>query len=170
VTVLVDDARWEWRGLQWAHLVSDQSYDELHDFARSLGKRRLGFQGDHYDIDSVDRARALDFGARHVDSRELVRRLREAGLRNRHGKPTWERLGSWPSGTAPSDLPEPLLRRAHSLEIDTTTADTALFADPVQRVLLCDLPARMSIPAEASEVATGRRSDGSWSIELFHPT
>ncbi len=69
--------------MRWAHLVSDRSYDELHEFARGIGKRRLGFQGDHYDIDEIDRARALDLGAELVDSRELVRRLRRAGLPNR---------------------------------------------------------------------------------------
>ena len=47
MTVLVDAAVWEWRGARWAHLVSDESYDELHEFAQLLGKRRLGFQGDH---------------------------------------------------------------------------------------------------------------------------
>ena len=87
MTILVDDARWAWRGARWAHLVSDESHDELHEFALGIGKRRLGFQGDHYDVDEVDQARAVDHGAQLVDSRTLVRRLRAAGLRVRDGKP-----------------------------------------------------------------------------------
>ena len=31
--MLVDPAVWPWRGQRWSHLVSDESYDELHDFA-----------------------------------------------------------------------------------------------------------------------------------------
>ena len=100
MTVLVDTPRWHWRGQTWAHLVSDASYDELHEFARRLGKRRLGFQGDHYDVDEVDHGRAVALGAQAVGSRELVRRLRDAGLRDRNNKPRWERLGQWPTGTA----------------------------------------------------------------------
>ena len=167
--MLVDEARWEWREARWAHLVSDDSYDELHDFARRLGKRRLGFQGDHYDIDEVDHGRALDLGADLVDSRELVRRLRHAGLRNRHDKPTWQRLGEWPSGievAAPSDL----TAHADRLEIDTTAAHVGLYVDTRHRVLLCDHQATMIVPAPATPFATGRRADGSWSLELFHPT
>ena len=50
MTVLVDAAVWKWQGARWAHLVSDESFDELHEFAQRIGKRRLGFQGDHYDV------------------------------------------------------------------------------------------------------------------------
>jgi len=81
VTILVDDAIWAWRGRQWAHLVSDESYDELHEFAIRLGLRREWFQGDHYDVPAAARAEAVAAGAVAVDGRELVRRLRAAGLR-----------------------------------------------------------------------------------------
>jgi hypothetical protein len=169
VAVLVDDARWEWRGLRWAHLVSDRSYEELHDFARRLGKRRLGFQGDHYDIDEVDRGRAIDLGAELVDSRDLVRRLRRAGLRDRAGKPTWQRVGEWPSGVVVADALGELRAQAHRLEIDTTLAHVGLFVDRRHRVLLCDLPSAVPVPGPAEPHATGPRADGSWSVELFHP-
>ncbi len=88
--ILVDTPRWIWRGQVWGHLVSDRSIEELHDFARQLGKRRIGFQGDHYDLSSEEHERALDAGAVSVDSRELVRRLRKAGLRDRSKKPSWK--------------------------------------------------------------------------------
>lgn len=81
MTILVDPAIWPWRGRRWAHLVSDQSYDELHVFAERLGVPRRTFQGDHYDVPADLRERALAIGATAVDSRELVRRLRGAGLR-----------------------------------------------------------------------------------------
>lgn len=149
--------------------MSDHSYDELHDFARRLGKRRLGFQGDHYDVDATDRVRAIDHGAELVDSRELVRRLRRAGLRDRAAKPTWRRLGDWPPGVAPTDVPDDLRARVDRFEIDTTVAHVGFFADARRRVLLCDLPASVAVPSLAIPFATGPRADGSWSLELFHP-
>ena len=81
VTILIDEARWWWRGKKWCHLVSDASYDELHDFADRAGIPRRGFQGDHYDSPEEYRAELIDAGAVQVESRELVRRLRAAGLR-----------------------------------------------------------------------------------------
>lgn len=81
VTILIDEARWWWRGKKWCHLVSDTSYDELHHFADRTGIPRSGFQGDHYDIPEECRAELIEAGAEQVESRELVRRLREAGLR-----------------------------------------------------------------------------------------
>jgi hypothetical protein len=85
VTVLVDQAVWPWRGRRWAHLVSDESYDELHAFAARLGIPRRAFQGDHYDVPSDYRELAIELGAEPVDARVLVRRLRAAGLRrSRH--------------------------------------------------------------------------------------
>jgi hypothetical protein len=79
--ILVDEARWPWRGRYWAHLVSDVSYDELHEFAARLGLPRRAFQGDHYDVPTEYRLTAIQLGALPVASRELVVRLRAAGLR-----------------------------------------------------------------------------------------
>ncbi len=79
--ILVDEARWPWRDRHWAHLVSDESYEELHRFAERLGIPRRVFQGDHYDIPTELRTRAIRLGAAPVGSRELVVRLRGAGLR-----------------------------------------------------------------------------------------
>lgn len=62
-------------------MVSDHSHDELHLFASLLGVPRRGFHRDHYDLPSPVRDTALSLGASPVTSRELVRRLREAGLR-----------------------------------------------------------------------------------------
>ena len=81
VTVLIDEARWWWRGRKWCHLVSDESLDELWAFADAAGLPRRGFQGDHYDVPEEYRPELIAAGAVEVESRELVRRLRTAGLR-----------------------------------------------------------------------------------------
>ena len=81
VSILIDEARWWHRGEKWCHLVSDVSYDELHEFADVVGIPRSGFHGDHYDIPASYRAQMISAGATAVESRELLRRLRSAGLR-----------------------------------------------------------------------------------------
>ena len=77
----MDPAVWPWRGELWSHLVSDESYDELHAFAARLEVPRRAFQGDHYDIPARLRPTAVALGAQEVPARELLRRLKGAGLR-----------------------------------------------------------------------------------------
>lgn len=81
--ILVDQAIWPHRGKRWAHLISDESFEELHLFAKGLGLSRSRFQGDHYDIDAELRDSAIGLGAKPVDFREVVIALRSAGLRRR---------------------------------------------------------------------------------------
>lgn len=81
MAVLIDDPLWWWRGRRWCHMVSDESLAELHDFATARGIPRRGFQGDHYDVPEEYRQDMVDAGAIEVGSRELLRRLRAAGLR-----------------------------------------------------------------------------------------
>lgn len=188
MTILVDEARWPWRGRRWAHLVSDVALDELHEFARRLGKRRLGFQGDHYDVDEIDRRRALELGAVAVTGRELLARLREAGLRRAAPKPRWRRLAHSPPGRA-ATLLEPALdvdreagarvgRGVLALGPLVEAGDAAVFVDDTRLVLLVDLaagrPAGDLHPLVApvldpgDELVIGEaRADGSRSIELF---
>ena len=83
MAILVDDAIWPWRGRLWAHLVSDTSYAELHAFAARLGIPERAFQGDHYDVHEDLRAAAIALGAEPVGAKELLLRLRAAGLRRR---------------------------------------------------------------------------------------
>ena len=85
--MLVDPAVWPWRGERWSHLVSDVSYDELHAFAALLGVPRRAFQGDHYDIPARLREPALALGAHAVPARELLLRLKAAGLRRPMDRP-----------------------------------------------------------------------------------
>ena len=61
--------------------MSDHDLDELHAFAGGLGIPRRAFQGDHYDVPEEHRDEVIASGAIEVPSRELVRRLRAAGLR-----------------------------------------------------------------------------------------
>lgn len=72
-----------WRGTLWSHLVSDTSYDELHEFASALGVPERGFDRDHYDIPEEYFDTAVAAGATVVTSKELVRRLIASGLRQR---------------------------------------------------------------------------------------
>lgn len=79
--ILIDEARWWHRGRKWCHLVSDHDLDELHEFAAANGIPRRGFQGDHYDVPEEYRDALIAAGASAVESRELLRRLKAAGLR-----------------------------------------------------------------------------------------
>jgi len=81
VTILIDNAHWPNHGRYWCHLVSDLSLAELHAFAARLGIPERGFGGDHYDLPDEMRAAAIAMGAVPVESRELLTRLKAAGLR-----------------------------------------------------------------------------------------
>lgn len=79
--ILVDQPIWPAHGRRFAHLVSDTSLDELHEFAARLGLPERAFHRDHYDLPDAWWERAVAAGAEPVESREIVRRLRAAGLR-----------------------------------------------------------------------------------------
>ena len=83
MTVYIDPPIWPGHGRFWSHLISDNSYEELHAFAEALGLPRRAFERDHYDV-IADRYRvAVQAGAQPVSSREIVRLLSAAGLRRR---------------------------------------------------------------------------------------
>jgi hypothetical protein len=81
VAVLIDEPLWWFRGRRWSHLVSDTSLEELHAFADAVEIPRRGFQGDHYDVPEEFYATLIAAGAVPTPSRELLRRLKAAGLR-----------------------------------------------------------------------------------------
>ncbi len=81
MSVLIDPPDWPGHGRLWSHLVSDVSLDELHAFARKLEIPPRGFERDHYDVPERLYRAAVDAGAEPVTSRELLKRLTEAGLR-----------------------------------------------------------------------------------------
>ena len=81
MTMLIDEPRWWFKERLWSHLVSDLSLDELHAFAEQAGIPRRGFHGDHYDVPEEHYRAVVALGAVPTPTRELVRRLRAAGLR-----------------------------------------------------------------------------------------
>ncbi|MBB2974546.1 hypothetical protein FHX49_000087 [Microbacterium endophyticum] len=83
MAILIDDPRWPAHGMLWAHLVSDSSLDELHQFAAAQGIPRRGFDLDHYDVPEKSHATLVAAGARHVDGHALVKALIASGLRVR---------------------------------------------------------------------------------------
>jgi Protein of unknown function (DUF4031) len=79
MAVLVDELREyphvRWTVKHWCHMVSDESFDELHAFAAALGIPRERFQRDHYDLPPALRERALAHGAQPVAIGDLAQRM-----------------------------------------------------------------------------------------------
>jgi hypothetical protein len=88
VAIFVDECRWWHKERHWCHMVSDSSLDELHDFAARLNIPERGFHRDHYDLPETYREQAVALGAIEVTSRELLHRMRAAGLRVRKSRDT----------------------------------------------------------------------------------
>jgi hypothetical protein len=88
MAVLVDELR-EYPHVRfavkhWCHMVSDESFDELHAFAAALGIPRERLQRDHYDLPPPLRERAVAEGAQEVTIHDLSRRMAgPRGERNR---------------------------------------------------------------------------------------
>jgi hypothetical protein len=97
MTVLIDKPVWPAHGMLWSHLVSDSSLAELHAFARAFGIPERSFDRDHYDIPARRHDDLVRGGAREVDFRELIERLRDSGLRvtgrQRRADPLPRRVG-----------------------------------------------------------------------------
>lgn len=83
MAILIDPPQWPAHGTLWSHLVSDSSYDELHDFASRMPLPRRSFDLDHYDVPAAVYEHALTLGALPVGGKDLVHRLRNSGLRVR---------------------------------------------------------------------------------------
>ncbi len=141
MTLYVDRAVWRWQGRRWAHLVSDTGPEELHLGANAVGKPRVSYQGDHYDLHEEQRARALELGAVAVDSREIVRILRRTGQRL---LPT-ERGSGWrwfhdePASFAVREAAGTLRRSAPEWMVDMVDRALASGFDEGERVSLAGL-------------------------------
>lgn len=119
MVILIDPPAWPAHGTLWSHLVSDESYEELHEFAAGLRIPRRSFDLDHYDVPASRFADAIALGARAVSAKDVVHKLRDGGLRVRQVdkqamKPLrrreylfseWAKLGGLPnlSGTLQQD-------------------------------------------------------------------
>ena len=84
--ILIDIPIWAAHGTVFAHLVSDASFEELHDFAACVGVPRGAFDGDHYDVPERRYAACVAAGATPVTGVELARRVNASGLRLRKRK------------------------------------------------------------------------------------
>lgn len=83
MAILIDPPRWPAHDTLWSHVISDASYDELHRFATRLSLPRRAFDLDHYDVPASLYERAIELGAKPVESRDVVFLLQQSGLRVR---------------------------------------------------------------------------------------
>ena len=79
--MLIDQPIWPAHDTVWAHIVSDTSLAELHEFATSAGLPNRAFDLDHYDVPARLWEKLVALGAEPVGIREFVRRLEASGLR-----------------------------------------------------------------------------------------
>lgn len=79
--ILIDPPAVPSWGRLWSHLASDTSHAEVQAFASCHGIPQRGWDRDHYDVPAEAYEALVAAGAVPVSSRELVRRLRAAGLR-----------------------------------------------------------------------------------------
>ncbi|MGH3506240.1 MAG: DUF4031 domain-containing protein [Nocardioidaceae bacterium] len=86
MTILIDPPAWSAHGRLWAHLISDSSLDELHDFAAAHGVPRRGFERDHYDVPAEMYDALVAAGAKPISARDVVQALEKAGLRRRKSR------------------------------------------------------------------------------------
>lgn len=71
-----------WPFSEACHMIAD-TVEELHAFAASIGLRRSWFQPKpaHYDLTRSKRYQAVKQGAIEIDKRELVKKLRDARVK-----------------------------------------------------------------------------------------
>ncbi len=158
MTIWIDPPAWPAHGRLWSHLVSDTSYDELHDFAAAQGIPRRGFEGDHYDVPEERYAALVAAGATPVDGREVVRILQRSGLRIQKRK--HERVVQAVPGAPwlpPGSRADVIASRQDEPPANTVVVRLALLRGPDLLVVErpdggWDLPTRPSVsrtPAEA---------------------
>lgn len=135
--ILIDPPQAPGHGRLWSHLASDSSYAELHAFARTIGVPERGFDRDHYDVPAEWYARVVAAGATPISSRELIARLRAAGLRRRK-----------PETPRPRKPGRSLLRPA-----PLSAGDTVAVVSP-------------SGPADPAVVAAGVEMLTSWGLQV----
>ena len=143
--LLIDPPNSPGHGRLWSHLASDASYDELHRFAASLGIPTRGFDRDHYDIPAERYDSVVAAGATPVSSRELIARLKEAGLRRRKS----ERL-------VPREPGRPLVRAPRLRAGDRVAVVSPSGPVPAERLAAgLDVLTSWGLDAFATDVARG---------------
>ncbi len=108
MTLWIDEPMWPAHGRLFAHLVSDTSYAELHDFALGQRMHPRSFDGDHYDVPQERWQQLVDAGAALTTGVDLARRLNASGLRLRKRKGdrgvSRQLAVPFPNGTSDVDL------------------------------------------------------------------
>ena len=78
MAVYVDPSVIPYHGKLFCHLIADSIF-ELHAFAEKIGVKRCWFhRGNHYDLNSEQRCRAVESGAQEVSGLSLLKKLHEA--------------------------------------------------------------------------------------------
>ena len=116
MAIWIDPPSWPAHGRLWSHLISDSSYQELHDFAGSAGIPDRGFDGDHFDVPEEMYAVLVAAGALPIEGRALARLLRDSGLRFQ------KRKGDRPLAAYRNVLSS--LEAEHSLHVVASTQPT----------------------------------------------
>ena len=118
MAILIDPPRWPAHGTVFAHLVSDESLNELHAFAEAAGLPSQAFDHDHYDVPARRYDDVVALGALPVSERDLIRRLLASGLRVHAPDRTPSRaearevaVRSWAGLGLPSSMRDDLLSR-----------------------------------------------------------
>lgn len=91
MAIYIDPPAWPAHGTYFSHMVSDTSYIEVRRCAAKFGLPDGAFDQDHYDVPARLYEKAIESGAIPVEGGELIRILRESGLRVA-GKERSERL------------------------------------------------------------------------------
>lgn len=81
MSILIDPPQWPAHGTLFAHLVSDSSLSELHQFAEQQQIPSRAFDKDHYDVPRERYDQLVRAGAQEVTGGQLVRALVSSGLR-----------------------------------------------------------------------------------------
>lgn len=81
MAIYIDPPIWRTRGRLWSHLISDVSFEELHEFAMVLEVPPRAFERDHYDVPQEIYPHAVLLGALPVSCQEVLGHLRRSGLR-----------------------------------------------------------------------------------------
>jgi len=154
--ILIDTPMWAAHGTVFAHLVSDTSFAELHEFAARVGMPRGAFDGDHYDVPERRYAACLAAGATLVTGVELARRVNASGLRLRkrkgeRGIHRW--LGVSIGGGAVADVD--LVASSMPTPDSTTGAAATIVRDRNESVLLVH-----SVRRSSWDCPGGRREPG----------
>ena len=88
MTVYVDSANRPYRGMIMSHMMADTT-GQLQNMAHAIGVssqhiQKEGEPDEHFDVCRAMRRKAVKYGAREVETKELIRMVRRRRLDDRH--------------------------------------------------------------------------------------